>query len=213
MLAEHAGCADEVARGHRAGDARRARLRGVAARAGRAARRAAGVGAGRGVRATATWRRAPAPWSGPSSGSATGSAIVSGGFTQLTDRLAADLGIDYAAANELEIVDGRLTGRLVGDGRRPGRQGRRAAPVRRGLRACRSTADGRDRRRRQRPRHARRGRPRHRVQRQAGRPGGRRHGGQRALPRRDPVPARHHPGGDRGRRRGRTASPPPSPPV
>jgi phosphoserine phosphatase len=41
-------------------------------------------------------------------------AIVSGGFTRVTDRLAADLGIDYAAANELEIVDGRLTGRLVG---------------------------------------------------------------------------------------------------
>jgi len=42
-------------------------------------------------------------------------AIVSGGFTQVTDRLAADLGIDFAAANELEIVDGRLTGRVVGD--------------------------------------------------------------------------------------------------
>jgi phosphoserine phosphatase len=41
-------------------------------------------------------------------------AIVSGGFTRVTDRLAADLGIDYAAANELEIVDGRITGRLVG---------------------------------------------------------------------------------------------------
>ena len=41
-------------------------------------------------------------------------AIVSGGFTQVTDRLAADLGIDFAAANELEIVDGRLTGRIVG---------------------------------------------------------------------------------------------------
>ena len=40
MLAEHAGCLDEVARGHRAGDARRARLRGVAARPGGAARRA-----------------------------------------------------------------------------------------------------------------------------------------------------------------------------
>ena len=39
-------------------------------------------------------------------------AIVSGGFTQLTDRLAADLGIDFAVANELEIVDGRLTGRV-----------------------------------------------------------------------------------------------------
>ncbi|MEP6817405.1 MAG: phosphoserine phosphatase SerB [Marmoricola sp.] len=42
-------------------------------------------------------------------------AIVSGGFTQITDRIAADLGIDFAAANELEVVDGRLTGRIVGD--------------------------------------------------------------------------------------------------
>ncbi|WP_084541191.1 phosphoserine phosphatase SerB [Nocardioides alkalitolerans] len=41
-------------------------------------------------------------------------AIVSGGFTQITDRLAADLGIDFARANELEIADGRLTGRIVG---------------------------------------------------------------------------------------------------
>jgi phosphoserine phosphatase len=42
-------------------------------------------------------------------------AIVSGGFTHLTDRLASELGIDFAVANELEIVDGKLTGRLVGD--------------------------------------------------------------------------------------------------
>jgi phosphoserine phosphatase len=42
-------------------------------------------------------------------------AIVSGGFTQITDRLAADLGIHFARANELEIVDGLLTGRIVGD--------------------------------------------------------------------------------------------------
>jgi phosphoserine phosphatase len=41
-------------------------------------------------------------------------AIVSGGFTQVTDVLAAQLGIDHAAANTLEIVDGRLTGRLIG---------------------------------------------------------------------------------------------------
>src|SRR3954451_13196065 len=40
--------------------------------------------------------------------------IVSGGFSAVTDRIAADLGIDFAAANELEIVDGRLTGRVVG---------------------------------------------------------------------------------------------------
>jgi phosphoserine phosphatase len=41
-------------------------------------------------------------------------AIVSGGFTAVTDTLAAELGLDHAVANELEIVDGRLTGRLVG---------------------------------------------------------------------------------------------------
>jgi phosphoserine phosphatase len=41
-------------------------------------------------------------------------AIVSGGFSQITDRLARDLGIDFAAANQLEVVDGRLTGRIIG---------------------------------------------------------------------------------------------------
>ena len=41
-------------------------------------------------------------------------AIVSGGFTQITDDLAARLGLDYAAANTLDVVDGRLTGELVG---------------------------------------------------------------------------------------------------
>ena len=40
--------------------------------------------------------------------------IVSGGFTQITDRLAAELGLDYAAANTLEISGGKLTGRLAG---------------------------------------------------------------------------------------------------
>jgi phosphoserine phosphatase len=42
-------------------------------------------------------------------------AIVSGGFSQITDKLAAELGIDYAMANDLEIVDGKLTGRVVGE--------------------------------------------------------------------------------------------------
>ena len=41
-------------------------------------------------------------------------ALVSGGFNQITDRLAQDLGIHYSRANELEIVDGVLTGRVVG---------------------------------------------------------------------------------------------------
>ncbi len=40
--------------------------------------------------------------------------IVSGGFTQITDGLVADLELDYAAANTLEVSAGKLTGRLVG---------------------------------------------------------------------------------------------------
>ena len=42
-------------------------------------------------------------------------AIVSGGFSHITDRLATDLGIDYAASNTLEIADGRLTGKVLGE--------------------------------------------------------------------------------------------------
>ena len=42
-------------------------------------------------------------------------ALVSGGFSQITDRLADDLGIHFSRANELEVVDGRLTGEIVGD--------------------------------------------------------------------------------------------------
>ena len=38
--------------------------------------------------------------------------LVSGGFTFFTDRLQQQLGIDYAYANVLEIVDGKLTGKL-----------------------------------------------------------------------------------------------------
>jgi phosphoserine phosphatase len=41
-------------------------------------------------------------------------AIVSGGFSQVTDALAAELGLDYSAANTLEISGGRLTGHLLG---------------------------------------------------------------------------------------------------
>jgi phosphoserine phosphatase len=39
--------------------------------------------------------------------------IVSGGFTAVIEPLAASLGIDYVAANTLEVVDGRLTGRVL----------------------------------------------------------------------------------------------------
>jgi phosphoserine phosphatase len=41
--------------------------------------------------------------------------VVSGGFRQVIDPLAHDLMLDYVAANELEIVDGKLTGRVVGE--------------------------------------------------------------------------------------------------
>jgi phosphoserine phosphatase len=40
--------------------------------------------------------------------------IVSGGFTQFTDLLASELGLDFAAANTLEVDGGTLTGQLVG---------------------------------------------------------------------------------------------------
>jgi len=39
--------------------------------------------------------------------------IVSGGFTAVIEPLAASLGIDYAAANTLEVADGKLTGRVL----------------------------------------------------------------------------------------------------
>ncbi len=41
-------------------------------------------------------------------------AIVSGGFTVFTDRLRDELGVGHAHANELEILDGVLTGEVVG---------------------------------------------------------------------------------------------------
>ena len=40
--------------------------------------------------------------------------VVSGGFRQVITPLAAELNLDFVAANELEIIDGRLTGRVVG---------------------------------------------------------------------------------------------------
>jgi phosphoserine phosphatase len=41
--------------------------------------------------------------------------LVSGGFTFFTDRLKTRLGLDDTLSNELEVANGRLTGRLVGD--------------------------------------------------------------------------------------------------
>lgn len=42
-------------------------------------------------------------------------AVVSGGFNQILRPIAEDLGLDYWIANELEIVDGALTGKVLGD--------------------------------------------------------------------------------------------------
>jgi len=41
--------------------------------------------------------------------------VVSGGFTQVIRHLVDELELDFAAANTLEVLDGRLTGRVVGD--------------------------------------------------------------------------------------------------
>ncbi|MDT4911135.1 MAG: phosphoserine phosphatase [Pseudonocardiales bacterium] len=40
--------------------------------------------------------------------------VVSGGFTFVTDRFERELELDFAAANELEVVDGVVTGRILG---------------------------------------------------------------------------------------------------
>src|SRR6185437_3053427 len=41
--------------------------------------------------------------------------LVSGGFTFFTERLKAQLGLDFTCANTLEIVDGKLTGKVTGE--------------------------------------------------------------------------------------------------
>lgn len=42
--------------------------------------------------------------------------LVTGGFTFFTEPLRQRLGFDFTRANELEVVDGRLTGRVTGPG-------------------------------------------------------------------------------------------------
>lgn len=41
--------------------------------------------------------------------------LVSGGFTYFTSRVQAELGLDHAHSNQLEVLDGRLTGRVLGE--------------------------------------------------------------------------------------------------
>ena len=131
MLAAHAGCEDEVAAVTERGDARRARLRGVAARAGRAARRARRDRARRGVRRARARPGRPHAGAHAASGSATGSRSSPAASPRSPTGSPPTSASTTPRANELEVVDGRLTGRIVGAGRRPGRQGRGAAPVRR----------------------------------------------------------------------------------
>jgi phosphoserine phosphatase len=40
--------------------------------------------------------------------------VVSGGFRQVIEPLAEELMLDFVAANQLEVVDGKLTGRVIG---------------------------------------------------------------------------------------------------
>lgn len=42
-------------------------------------------------------------------------ALVSGGFAEVVEPLAASLGIEHVRANRLEVADGRLTGRVSGE--------------------------------------------------------------------------------------------------
>ncbi len=42
-------------------------------------------------------------------------AVVSGGFVEVVGPIARELGVDHVRANRLEVADGRLTGRVVGD--------------------------------------------------------------------------------------------------
>jgi phosphoserine phosphatase len=43
------------------------------------------------------------------------SVLVSGGFTYFTERLQRRLGFDHAYSNLLDVADGKLTGRVIGD--------------------------------------------------------------------------------------------------
>ena len=84
--------------------------------------------------ADADRRRPPRP--------ATGAGVVTGGVAQITERLVDGLQLDFLAANRLEIADGRLTGRIVGEVVDGGGRGAGAGALRRVVRG----AAGADRR-------------------------------------------------------------------
>ena len=88
MLAAHAGCEDEVAEVTERGDARRARLRGVAARRGSRCSPGSTRRRSTGSTTRSSSPPEPAPWCGRCARLGYRFAIVSGGFSQITDRLA-----------------------------------------------------------------------------------------------------------------------------
>ena len=64
--------------------------------------------------------------------------LVSGGFTFFVERLRDRLGIDHAISNTLEIVNGRLTGRVLGDVVDAGAKARKFLSVMKTLEATKS---------------------------------------------------------------------------
>ena len=154
LLADEAGCRRQVAMITERAMAGEIRLRDVAAGAGPAARRAGRVGhrtrPGR-IRLTPGARTFVAYVEAAGRSAWRSSAADSRPFT---DWLKAELALDYAFANTLEIIDGRLTGEVLGAVVDRAAQG---GVARRDRRCARGSAlpDGGRRRRRERPRHAR----------------------------------------------------------
>ena len=159
---------------HRARHAGRDGLRRVAAPARRAAQGPGRRGARHASPPTCRSPTAPRRWSACSSGSATASPIISGGFSRAAEALKRRLDLDYAYSNNLEVV-GRQAHRPR---RRPHRQrpaqGRAARDHRPG-RGRAARPGHRRRRRRERRADARARRPGHRLPRQAQAARGRRH--------------------------------------
>ena len=116
--------------------------------------------------------------------------IVSGGFTQVAAALVRELGLDFVAANTLEVVDGRADRSRRRRHRRPRGQGPGAGPVRHWSRGGHEP-DGRRRGRGERHRHALGRRTGHRLQCQAGGGRGRRHHLEPTVPRSGVVHSRH----------------------
>ncbi len=114
LLAEEVGAGDEVAAITDA--AMRGEIEFTAALRARAAR-LAGLAADRLDAVAAKIRYTPGARTFARTLNRLGfrTAIVSGGFTVFAERVRRELGIDYAFANTLEIVDDVATGRILGD--------------------------------------------------------------------------------------------------